>query len=465
MSALSFGDFAEAARSKWLGPAAELSAPFRPSTDSRTLATGEVFVALRGPSFNGNAFVRDALARGCRALVLDESHAVPDPSPVPYMVVKDAKAAYLAGATAARRASVVEVIGITGSNGKTTTKAMTAQLLAPHFRTLATPQNENNELGVAKICYLLGDDVEIAVVEMGARHPGEIAQLVDIVAPDVGVLTNIGEAHLEYFKDREELARTKFAIFRDALPVCNAADEWSRMLAAEEQLEHEALWIRVAGDHAAPGDTLEAAHPKNGRIDVKYLSHVVASVQWHLAGEHHLRDALLAAGAAISVGVPFEAAVAGFGALRLPEGRFELHTLPSGATCVYDAYNANPTSVAHALLAFAEVPAQRRFAVLGSMAELGPEAEAMHRATGAAAARASLDGLYCGGQYARPLMEGARKAGMPDAAVKQYESNAEIADVLARTLRAGDAVLLKGSRVQRMEEILHALLAGEKRAS
>ncbi len=465
MSTLSLADFAKAARSTWRGPETDLGAPFRPSTDSRTIALGEVFVALRGPSFDGNAFAKAALARGCRALVLDDTAAVPDPSPVPYMLVTDAKAAYIAGAAAARRASDAQVVGITGSNGKTTTKAMATQLVGLRFHTLATPQNENNELGVAKICYLLGDDVDVAIVEMGARHPGEIAQLVEIAAPDVGVLTNVGEAHLEYFEDREDLARTKFALFAgDARAVCNAGDEWSRMLAAEEGIDKDALWIRLAGDHAVAGRTLEASQPKDGHVEVTYGA-LHAWVEWHLAGEHHLRDALLAAGAAIMCGVSFEAAAAGFGALHLPEGRFELHALPSGATCVYDAYNANPTSVAHALLAFADIPAQRRFAVLGSMAELGPEVEAMHRATGAAAARASLDALYCGGPYARALIEGARKAGMPEASVRQYESNSEIAAVLANTLRSGDAVLLKGSRVQRMEEILQALLAGEKRAS
>jgi UDP-N-acetylmuramoyl-tripeptide--D-alanyl-D-alanine ligase len=465
VSLLSLADFAKAARSTWRGPETDLNAPFRPSTDSRTIALGEVFVALRGPSFDGNAFAKAALARGCRALVLDEAAAVPDPCTVPYILVEDAKTAYIAGAASARRASDAQVVGITGSNGKTTTKAMALQLASLRFHTLATPQNENNELGVAKICYLLGDDVDVAIVEMGARHPGEIAELVEIGAPDIGVLTNIGEAHLEYFEDREELARTKFALFSaGARAVCSAGDEWSRMLAAERRIDKDALWVRLVGDHAVSGRALEAGSPKDGRVDVQYGA-LRASTDWHLAGEHHLRDALLAAGAAIACGVPFEDAVAGMGALHLPEGRFEMHALPSGATCVYDAYNANPTSVAHALLAFTDIPAGRRFAVLGSMAELGPEVEAMHRATGAAAARASLDALYCGGPYAHALIEGARKAGMPEAAVKQYESNSEIAAILSRTLRSGDAVLLKGSRVQRMEEILQALLAGERRAS
>lgn len=465
MSALTFAAFADAASSAWRGPAADPAALFRPCTDTRVLAHGEAFLALRGPSFNGNTFAKAALARGCGALVLDDPAAVPDPSPVPYMLVPDAKSAYLAGAAAARRLSSARVVGITGSNGKTTTKAMAAQLIGLRSRTLATPQNENNELGVAKICYMLGADVETAVIEMGARHPGEIAQLVEIALPDIGVLTNVGEAHLEYFEDREQLARTKFAIFsRGALPVCNAGDEWTRMLAAETGIEKDALWVRLPGDHTVAGRTLEAGLPKDGRLEVR-LGSQRAAAEWHLAGEHHLRDALLAAGAAITCGVPFDVAIAGFGALRLPEGRFELHALPSGATCVYDAYNASPTSVAHALLAFSEMPARRRFAVLGSMAELGADVEAMHRATGAAAARASLEALYCGGPYARALIDGARTAGMLSSAVEAYDSNAQIAAELHRKLEPGDAVLLKGSRVQRMEEILQALLAGERRAS
>ncbi len=465
MSALSFAGFAGAAGAAWRGPAIASSEPFLPSTDTRTIERGEAFIALRGPSFDGNAFAKAALARGCGALVLDNAAAVPEASPVPFMVVPDAKEAYLAGASAARRLSNARVVGITGSNGKTTTKAMTAQLIGSSFRTLATPQNENNELGVAKICYLLGDEVDVAIVEMGARHPGEIVQLVEIAVPDVGVLTNVGEAHLEYFDDREELARTKFAIFAcGARSICNAGDEWTRMLAAESGIETDALWIRLAGDPAVSGRTLEAGVPKNGRVDVTFGA-LRATTEWHLAGEHHLRDALLAAGAALTCGMPFEEAVAGFGALHLPEGRFELHALPSGATCVYDAYNANPTSVAHALLAFSNLPARRRFAVLGSMAELGADVEAMHRSTGAAAARASLDALYCGGPYARALIDGAKTAGMPAKSILPYESNAQIAAELSRSLQPGDAVLLKGSRVQRMEEILQTLLAGEKTAS
>ena len=305
----------------------------------------------------------------------------------------------------------------------------------------------------------------VAIVEMGARGPGQIAELVDVASPDIGVLTNVGEAHLEFFDDRAALAKTKWELFsKGARPVLNAADEWSRSLAATSGLDAAAVWTRLCGDPRNEGLTLESGVPKDGRVPLTFgASHAYAA--WHLLGEHHLRDALLAAGAAILAGLTFEEALAGFGALRLPPGRFEMHALPSRAVVVYDAYNASPTSMEHALLAFAKVPASRRIAVLGSMAELGTDACAQHEATGAAAARAGVDALYCGGAFAQALAEGARKAGMDARRVEVFASNADVSSILRGRLGDGDAVLLKGSRVQKMEEILASLLAVEAPAS
>lgn len=462
MSALTLAQFAAEARSK--GGDGDDRA-FVPSTDSRTLQPGDTFICLRGPNFDGHDFIVAAIERGARAIVADDLKKLPDGLSVPVLLVTDAKAAYLRGAAAARRRARCVVVGVTGSVGKTTTKSMCAQLIEQRSRTLVTPNNENNELGVSKLCFALNDSVEVAVVEMGARGPGQIAELVDIALPDVGVLTNVGEAHLEFFEDREQLARTKFALFaKGAKPVLDAADEWSRMLAAQAGIERAALWVRLCGDPHCDGLSLEAGVPQAGRVAVTFgASHAFAP--WHLVGEHHLRDALLAAGAAILTGLTFEDAIAGFGSLRLPAGRFEMHRAPSGAAVVYDAYNASPTSVAHALRAFAELPAVRRIAVLGSMAELGADAEAAHEATGAAAARARIDILYCGGTFAQAIARGARRAGMAASAVSTFGSNGEIADVLRETLGAGDAVLLKGSRVQKMEEILAAVVAREVKAT
>jgi len=465
VTALTFGGFIEAASAAVQDAADLRDQPFIPSTDSRTLARGETFVCLRGPHFDGHSFIGAALERGAIAVVVDGQSVTPAGLPVPVLRVADTKAAYIAGGAAARRLAQCTVIGITGSVGKTTVTAMCAQLLGRHRRVLATPHNENNELGVSKLCYALADAPDVAVVEMGARGPGQIAELVDIARPDIGVLTNIGEAHLEFFEDRAALAATKWALFgKGARPVLNAADEWSRSLAASSGVEATAVWIRLCGDPRTEGLTLESGVPTDGRVPLTFgASHSFAP--WHLLGEHHLRDALLAAGAAILAGLTFEEAAAGFGALRLPPGRFEMHVLPSRAVVVYDAYNASPTSMAHALLAFAQVPASRRIAVLGSMAELGADAPAQHEATGAAAARAGVDALFCGGALAHALAAGARNAGMEASRVEVFASNADVVTSLRDRLRDGDAVLIKGSRVQKMEEILASLLAVEAPAS
>jgi UDP-N-acetylmuramoyl-tripeptide--D-alanyl-D-alanine ligase len=437
---------------------------FVPSSDSRTIAAGETFVCLRGPNFDGHDHVDDAVRRGAIAIVGDDRDKLARAQDVAVLVVDDAKRAYLRGAAEARSDVDCTVIGITGSVGKTTTTAMCAQILESKRRVAATPRNENNELGVSKLCYSLDAGVEIAVIEMGARGPGEIAQLVEIARPGIGILTNVGDAHMEYFEEKAELARTKFALFdRGARAVLSAADEWSRTLAAQAGIDKSALWVRLCGDPQCEGLTLEAGAVKDEVVPVTLgASHAFAA--WHLAGEHHLRDALLAAGGAILAGLSFEEAIAQFGTLRLPPGRFELHRTRSGAVLVYDGYNASPTSMEHALRAFAELPASRHIAVLGSMAELGSSAESLHAATGAAAARARVDALFCGGDFAQAIASGAVRAGMPESAVSTYASNAEIVDVLRSILRSGDAVLLKGSRVQKMEEILAGLSGTEAMA-
>jgi UDP-N-acetylmuramoyl-tripeptide--D-alanyl-D-alanine ligase len=387
--------------------------------------------------------------------VVDDTLKVPRTTAVPVVRVSDAKAAYLAGAKAARAAFSGQLIAVTGSNGKTTTKDFLAQIAGARRRMAATPNNENNELGVAKLCYRLDDNIDVAVCEFGARKPGDIEQLVDIAAPGIGILTGVGEAHLEYFRDKEQLARTKFAIFSGgARPVCSAADTWSRMLAAEAGLDAGTLWIRMLGDPIMSGIMLEAGELRDGRVAVTFgASHAFAT--WGLPGAHNLRNALLAAGAAILVGLSLEEALDTLSRLRLPAGRFEVHSLPSGATLVYDAYNASPSSMLASLQTFAALGAARRIAVLGSMAELGEHAAQMHRDVGATAARLGLDALYCGGSFAAELAAGARGAGMH--AVHTFESNDEMSERLQRDARAGDYILLKGSRVEKMEQILQRL--------
>ena len=454
---LSFTRFLEVSEGRFVADASALPSLFVPSTDSRTLNAGETFVCLQGPHFDGHDFIAEALGRGAAACVVDDGSKVPRVIGVPVVRVSDARAAYLAGAKAARETFTGSLIAVTGSNGKTTTKEFVAQIIGSRRRVAATPDNENNELGVAKLCYRLDASVDVAICEFGARKPGDIEQLVAMAAPSIGVLTGVGEAHLEYFRDKEQLARTKFAIFAGgARPVCSASDTWSRMLSAEAKLDAGTLWVRLLGDPVMAGIMLEAGELRDGRVAVTCgASHAFAA--WTLPGMHNLRNALLAAGASILTGVSLEEALDTFGRLRLPAGRFESHTLRSGATLIYDAYNASPSSMIASLQTFAGVPASRRIAVLGSMAELGDRAAEMHRDLGATAARLGLDELYCGGGFAAELAGGARGAGMR--AVHTFENNEEMSERLARDARPGDCILLKGSRVEKMEQILQRLAA------
>jgi len=468
VSLLTIEQLAEIAQARFQPPEAAKNSTFylerfTPSSDSRTLERGDTFVCLRGPNFDGHDFVANAVKRGAFGVVAEESAVLPADVRVPILRVADTKRAYMAGAGAARMlARRCTVVGVTGSVGKTTVKSMCTQMLRTRRVTLETRENENNELGVSKTCYELDEATRAAVIEMGARAPGEIAELVEIAEPDIGILTNVAEAHLEFFKSREELARTKFGLFsHNAKAVLNAADDWSRRLAAEAGIEESAVWVRLCGDPRTRGVALEAGEPKDCVVPLTFgSSHALAS--WNLIGQHHLRDALLAAGGAILAGMTFEEVAALLGQLELPAGRFEQHVLPSRAIVIYDAYNASPTSVASALSAFAQVPATRRIAVLGSMAELGADAPAQHEVTGAAAARSGIDALYCGGAFAERLAAGALTAGMSSDRVALFADNAGVAKILRDQIGDGDAVLLKGSRVQRMEEILAALLADGK---
>jgi UDP-N-acetylmuramoyl-tripeptide--D-alanyl-D-alanine ligase len=222
--------------------------------------------------------------------------------------------------------------------------------------------------------------------------------------------------------------------------------------------------LRLVGDPVMAGIMLEAGVPSDGKVPITLgASHAFAG--WRLFGEHHLRDALAAAGAAILAGLSFEDALAVFNDLQLPAGRFETHRASSGATIIYDAYNASPSSMRYALASFAEIPASRHVAVLGSMAELGPDALRHHEAVGAAAAKSGADLIYAGGDFAEAIAKGARDAGASADRVRVYADNASALESLRRTIAAGDCVLLKGSRVQHLEEILAGLLGSGALAS
>jgi UDP-N-acetylmuramoyl-tripeptide--D-alanyl-D-alanine ligase len=427
-------------------------------TDTRTIEPGDTFLALRGANFNGHDYTAEAVRKGAAMVVIDEPQA--RVAGTPAMLVERTNHAYMALAAAARTLFTGRVIAITGSAGKTTTKVLLAQLLATRYgdRVLAAPANENNEVGVSRLLLNLSNDHhDVAVVEMGARHPGDIATLVAIARPEIGILTNVGEAHLEIMGSRRELEVTKWALFElGARAVLNADDAVSCERAAT--LPHAPHWFAARGDDAV----LDAATRITALAGRHRLVECVAGAKHEYAvdvrvpGGHNRANLAAALAGALDAGASLEPMIAAIPALTLPEGRFQSIQMAGRPRIIFDAYNANASGVIVALDAFAQEPGERRIAVLGSMAELGDEEAELHERVGAHAAT-KVDALLVGGDFAEQLARGAERAGFSSQRIVRFATNGEAAAWLRVNAREEDVVLLKGSRKYKLEEIVEEL--------
>ena len=427
-------------------------------TDTRTLEPGDTFLALRGPNFNGHDYTREAVARGAAMVVIDELQARVEGAPA--MLVGSTNDAYMALAGAARSLFTGRVIAITGSAGKTTTKVLLKQLLATRYgdRVLAAPANENNEVGVSRLLLNLSNERhDVAVVEMGARHAGDIAQLVAIARPEIGVLTNVGEAHLEIMGSRRELEDTKWAIFGlGARAVINAEDTVSTERAAS--LAEPPHWFAALDEAASfvASARATALLGRNRLIECAGGRTREYAVDVRLPGVHNRANLAAALAGALEVGAGLETMIAALPGLELPEGRFQSIRLAGLPRIIFDAYNANASGVVAALDAFAQEPGARRIAVLGSMAELGDEAAELHERVGEHAA-AKVDALLVGGDFAETIARGAERAGFSSKSIVRFATNAQAAAWLRANARPEDVVLLKGSRKYKLEEIVEEL--------
>ncbi|HZO93653.1 MAG TPA: UDP-N-acetylmuramoyl-tripeptide--D-alanyl-D-alanine ligase [Candidatus Baltobacteraceae bacterium] len=420
-------------------------------TDTRALARDAAFLALRGERFDGHAYVAEAFARGAACAIVDDASVVPPGRPA--LVVASTTQAYLDLGALARARIGGTVVGISGSTGKTTTKQFLLALLrASGIDATATPENENNEIGVAKfLCGLADGDGRVAIVEMGARKYRDLDVLVEAARPDVALLTNVGEAHLEIMGSRERIAETKWALPSGARRgVLNLADEASRVRAAS--LAAPPVWFGI--DQERPPHGERAVIAERDAIWSIEESGATATHPIRIAfpGDHNRRNLAGAFAAALLCGGDFARMAGGVASLALPHGRYEIVELADGVRVVFDAYNASLSGVLATLGTFGREPARRRIAVLGSMAELGDGAPAMHEKVGELAAR--LDVVLAGGRYAEDTARGVERKG---GTVVRYATNDEAAAWLRRNVRAGDAILLKGSRMYKMEEIAEAL--------
>jgi len=423
------------------------------STDTRTLEPGALFVALSGPSFDGHDFVTTAAQNGAAAALVARQL----PVDIPQIVVADPLAALSTFAREWRRQFPIPVVGVTGSNGKTTTKELIGSILSQRGPTLVTKGNLNNHIGVPLTLLELTKEHRYAVIEMGANHLAEIAHLASISEPTVGVVTNAGAAHLEGFGSLQGVADGKGEMFQ-ALPfegvaVINADDkyagQWRDTSAADRILT---FGFEQPADFMAH-KVREINAPSGFRIDFDLVTPdgtIAATIP--LAGLHNLRNALGAAAAACAAGTPIEQIVEGLAAMKAVAGRLELKPAINGAFIVDDSYNANPSSLKAGIDAMRSF-AGARWLVLGEMKELGDASDELHAEVGRYARQAGIERLLAMGEGSRFSVEafgrGAQWFADIDALIRDASSS----------LSSGVAVLIKGSRANRLERVSAALSA------
>ena len=418
------------------------------STDSRTTPPGALFVALRGPNFDGHEFVGRALERGAVAALVERVAK----ASIPYILVPDSVGALGALAAAWRsRFWDLHPVAITGSNGKTTVKEMVAAILQNVAPVAATPGNLNNEIGVPLTLCDLDATHRAAVVELGANHRGEIAALTTMVSPSVGVITQCAPAHLEGFGSIEGVARAKGELFEHmpgkAVAVVNADDPYValwRELAGRRRCI--SFGRRLAADirvRSVPGDGKElvALETPSGGVKVCLA----------LPGAHNALNAGAAAAAAIAAGAGLDAIREGLCAVRPAKGRLQSKRGPRGAEIIDDTYNANPASLQAGLDVLEAKPAPR-WLVLGDMAELGPEGAELHACAGRSARRHGVERLLAVGELSA---EAARAFG--DGAI-HFEDCAALVERLRDEIPDGATVLVKGSRSMVMERVVDAMV-------
>lgn len=450
------------------------------SCDSRTVQPGELFVPLAGERVDGHRFIDVALAAGAAGFLFargegtlwerltDLSLAWPLQVGERYpfaVAVDDPLAALQRLAAYYRGRFLIPVVGVTGSVGKTTTKDLLAAVLSTRWRTVVTQGNYNNELGLPLTVFRLDRTTEAACFELGMRGLGQIEALAAIVRPTVGVVTNVGETHLELLGSRERIAQAKGELIEalppDGVAVLNADDPRVAAMAPRSRAQVRFYGVRASGEPetARRLDVAATGVASAGVRGVRFTLEAggeTRPVALPVPGVHNVANALAAAAAGLALGLTLEEVVLGLSQARLTAMRLQVERGPQGCLVINDAYNASPASVKSALgLLLESQEGGQTVAVLGDMLELGEISQEAHREIGRSAAALGVDRLLGVGPLSRFTVEGARQAGLAQA--EAYESNAAALAALGR-LGPGDVVLVKGSRGMHMEEVIRGLL-------
>src|SRR5262245_61941267 len=421
------------------------------STDSRTIKPGELFVALRGENFDAHDFIEATAKAGATGALVDLKWTGNVPDNFALLRATDPLQAYQTLAANYRKSLALKVLAITGSNGKTSTKDFAASVLARKFRVTKTEGNFNNHVGLPRTILEAASEHEVGVWEIGMNHPGEIAALSKIAAPNAAIITNIGMAHIEFIGSREAIAGEKGALAEAIGPegtvILNADDPFSEGIASRTRAKVVfagttggavlAIEIRQSAD-GSEFTILEGAHRCRAQLPV--------------AGLHMVQNALLAVAAGRAFGLSIEECAAGLAVAPLTKARLQVKQI-GGVHFLDDSYNANPDSMKAALRTLVELDAEgKRIAALGEMRELGAESERGHRDVGETVAMLGVDQLITVGNTAEIIAQGARAAGLEK--VSAVQSTREAADLLGEIAGPGDLVLVKGSRAARTEQVI-----------
>lgn len=429
------------------------------STDTRTLSGGQLFVALRGPNFDGNLFVSTAAQKGASGALVQQ---LAGDAGLPQVLVPDTRMGLGQLARAWRQSLDLPLIAVTGSNGKTTIKEMIASIMGQRGPVLATRGNLNNEIGVP-LTLLEIDPVSLsAVIEMGANHPGEIDYLARLAMPTVGVVSNAGPAHLEGFGSLEGVARAKGELFQAlgpaAVAVMNADDAfaplWRDLIGRRQMLS---FGINEPADFSASDIEQQAAE---SGLETRFLMRSPKSefeVALPFAGTHNVRNALAAAAASWAAGADQDDIVAGLAAARAASGRLQLRRTVAGVVVLDDTYNANPGSLAAALEVQSQLPGEA-WLVLGDMGELGSSSTRRHAEAGTMAREHGVTRLLAAGKQARAAVQAFGSGG------EWFEDADSLIGSLQEGVPAGAVILVKASRSMRFERVVNALLDDEARA-
>jgi len=433
------------------------------STDSRTIRKGNLFIPLTGDHFDGHGFVPDAIQNGAGGLLVQkgEEDAIGSLSgDLPVVLVDDTLRALGDIANLWRNKSTIPVVAVTGSSGKTTTKEMIATVAGLSKNVLKSRGNYNNLVGLPLSLLELNREHEMAVVEMGTNRRGEIERLTSIAEPDIGVITNIGPAHLEGFGSVDAVMEEKGDLFSNmknsGIAVINRDDRFSRILA--DRWEGRNISFGIDENAFVRAERI-FMRGEDGISFTLEVGGVGKGVDMTVVGRHNIYNAMACTAACLAMGLEYDLICEGLSAFRQIQGRMNIHRLKRGGTVIDDTYNANPASVIESLNTLKDLKGNNESIIIfGDMLELGEDAERLHEEVGRVMADTGAGRIFLRGNFAESVARGAIERGFRKDHLYFVERPEEIMEPLHSLLREGEWILVKGSRSMRMEEFLHAII-------